>query len=279
MSRSRSWCFVSYHPEGPEDLHDNIKYIIFQQETCPKTKRLHWQGHVEFFTPIGYKSVQKCIGDEKAHVEIVKDRIESRAYCTPGGSKKSGPKDHIPGSQYERGQWDEVGQGRRSDFSEICDAIRADKPLREIANANPGTFARYHRGIRELRRLQWGRRMNQECEVIVLWGKGGAGKTHKANELAPNAYWKDNTKWWNDYNGEKEVIINDMMLNKWEPDYLKNMFDKWPMKIEDKGGVMELAATKFVITTNENPETWFQFIPELRRRVKKIEEFTEEYKP
>lgn len=271
-TRSRSYVFTSFKAEEPMNLDTNVKYMIYQQEICPETKKAHWQGMIELFTPIGLKSVQKIIDDTKAHVEQTRNREKSREYCR---KKESA----VEGTQYEWGEWEPVGQGRRSDFSTIYDAIKSNKPMREIIDANPGTFARYHRGISQIRRIMWGRRLNKDCEVTILWGKSGAGKTHEANKRAPNAYWKDNTKWWDGYNGEDEVIINDMMLAKWEPDYLKNLFDKWPMKIEDKGGVMELIATKFVITTNENPEVWFNHIPELKRRIKNIIEYKDEYRP
>ncbi len=43
----------------------------------------------------------------------------------------------------------------------------------------------------------------------MYWGVSGGGKSHKAWSENPEAYDKDDTKWWTGYNGQDVVIWDD----------------------------------------------------------------------
>lgn len=45
------------------------------------------------------------------------------------------------------------------------------------------------------------------------WGSTGTGKTRGVRERFPEAYLKSNTKWWDGYNGEDVVILDEMTPN------------------------------------------------------------------
>ena len=101
---------------------------------------------------------------------------------------------------------------------------------------------------------------------LWFWGKPNTGKSHKAREISlkefhQNPYVKDNTRWWDGYEGEKVVVLDDLdpsfskipgLTNK-----LKNWTDKYPVNGEIKGGTIPLAHDMFIVTSNYRPhEVW-----------------------
>lgn len=68
MIRHYNWCFTSFRL--PEIDIDRVAYIIWQQESCPKTARDHWQGYVEFYQKQSLKSAKKLFNDHSIHLEV-----------------------------------------------------------------------------------------------------------------------------------------------------------------------------------------------------------------
>ena len=93
--------------------------------------------------------------------------------------------------------------------------------------------------------------------VILFYGPPGTGKTRLAHEMYPNAYTKPTGKWFCQYIGQIEVIYDDfdgcdMTFTMW-----KQVFDRYPMLVEFKGGSCHLRATTHVITSNYWPSHWW----------------------
>jgi len=80
-----------------------------------------------------------------------------------------------------------------------------------------------------------------EPQVIWLWGKTGTGKTRTAVSLLPDAYFKSNGggKWWPNYDGEEDVIIDDLRSATYPFLELLGMTDRYPYTIEDKGTIRQ----------------------------------------
>lgn len=64
-----------------------------------------------------------------------------------------------------------------------------------------------------------------------LWYTGlpGTGKTRKAREDNPGAYYKLQNKWWDGYQGQKTVIMDDLGLDngKFLVTHMKLWCDPW----------------------------------------------------
>ena len=76
--------------------------------------------------------------------------------------------------------------------------------------------------------------------MIVDWyyGATGTGKTKAAWMKLPGAYFHaaDNMKWWDGYDMQKTVIIDDFRQEKCSVAYFLKCFDRYPMRVEFKGG-------------------------------------------
>lgn len=94
----------------------------------------------------------------------------------------------------------------------------------------------------------------EEPRGYWYYGEPGTGKSHKARMENPDAYIKAQNKWWDGYNGQDVVILDDFDSSALGH-YLKIWTDKWPCTGEIKGGQVPLTYTKFIITSNYTPQT------------------------
>lgn len=95
-------------------------------------------------------------------------------------------------------------------------------------------------------------------ECIVYWGPTGTGKSRTAWESAGiDAYPKDpRSKFWCGYRGEENVII-DEFRGGIDISHLLRWLDRYPVRVEIKGGSQPLMAKKLWITSNIKPEEWY----------------------
>jgi len=251
---SRSYCFTAYVEPTPDMITDPVlRYIIFQKELCPKTQRIHWQGYAEFKTPVRIGRSQKICGIGKSHVEKREGtREEARDYCRKTDSRLESP--------IEIGNWEAGGQGARTDLREIFDMIKNGAEMIDIIEADPMLYCKYRNGIKDYKFECLKSKTNKfrHVETEVHWGEAGTGKTRHCVETYPDAYKLDfdDTLWWDGYEGEETIILNDFYGNiKYHK--LLDLLDGYKMRLPVKGGFTYANWTKVLITSNKPPEEWY----------------------
>lgn len=152
-------------------------------------------------------------------------------------------------------------QGKRTDLEDVAKLIDEGKSLKEIANSDPSTFIKCYKGIERYKSLKETKR-NWEMEVHILWGRPGTGKTRQVWDKhgIDNVYVKMKNKWWDHYDGEEVVLIDDFdpqHTHECTFDYWLTLFDRYPMIVEYKGGSTQFRSKIIYITSNFNPEFWF----------------------
>lgn len=88
---------------------------------------------------------------------------------------------------------------------------------------------------------------------LWYWGEPGTGKTRKATDDHPQAYKKLVNKWWDGYQGQKVVIMDDLPLRGAEclHHHLKLWADPWQNHPgESKGSQLALVYDTFIVTSN-----------------------------
>ncbi len=147
---------------------------------------------------------------------------------------------------------------------------------------------RYHSGIERACGLCGGsdrKEGERFCKLYV--GTTGSGKTHRAFEEMPNAYVWDGGKWWDNYDGQEEVIVDDFCdendRKRMAPlnDLLK-FIDHYKCQVQVKGGYRWLKAKRFIFTSNIPLSEWYPMACEtrqaaLRRRFTRTINFIAEY--
>jgi len=278
-AKQRNYCFTQYPGDdwsGSEDTADQFvrelfipalsasplfKFAVFQLERCPETGRLHLQGYLELTAPQRITWIKSNWSHfDTAHFEKRRgNRKQAIDYCEKEESRVRGP-------------WrigNDSGQGSRSDLTEIAEKIKQGEEMRSIVEQHSASFIRYSRGIERVDQLLRPRRkVDWEMEVVVLWGDPGAGKTELAKRTWPEAYrfmqQRGSTPWWNGYNGEETILI-DEFANNFSYHYGLSLLGEAGMRVEVKGGDCTLYAKTIVITSMDPPTEWWPNVTKHRK--------------
>lgn len=244
---SRDYVFTSW--EQPKYDDGKCRYICWGVERCPTTGREHWQGFVIFnrtHRVPGAKSILSA-GDG-CHLEQRRGtRQQAIDYCRKGGDF------------FESGRLEMYSQKELLDFN-----------IKEIKNLDPLFYVRYHRGIDKFKINEsplW-----RTVEVTWYWGRAGCGKTKKAME-EEGVYKIDYPyTWWDGYEDQKIILIDDYDDGMLTRGFLLNLLDGYPLRLATKGSHTYAKWEKVIITSNGNPKNYYQWCPSLDRRVTSIVE-------
>lgn len=257
----RNWMFTLNNPDGEIDFSDfpEITYAIYQHE-MGENGTPHFQGYLELSKKCRLSAMKKILPG--AHFEARRGtQKEAIDYCSKEDTRLEGP--------WTYGTLKE--QGKRSDLLTVKRRLDEGISEKEIADEHFPTWARYYKSIREYKRLKTPHR-EAKTAVIVIVGPTGTGKSYTARETLPTAYWKDNSLWWDGYDSNPHVIIDEFY--GWiKFDQLLRLLDENPMQVEYKGGHYNFVAEKLIITSNKPPHQWYGdkcYFPALKRRIDKI---------
>lgn len=251
-SQARRWCFTLNNPTPEEEAEltcfedwPHTKYGVFQYERG-ETGTLHAQGYVEFTTPKRLGAVKGML--ERAHWEVARGSCEDNTkYCTKEEGRERGP--------FSFGNKEASGQGKRNELVAVQEMLKRGADDREIAERFFGSWVRYHGAFREYRDMAVPKR-NWPMFVVCLCGPTGTGKSRAAFELAGDAYVQAGGEWFDGYDGQRVVILDEFCGNlPWH--FLLRLLDRNPMKVPVKGNFREFVARTVIITSNRRPEEWY----------------------
>lgn len=229
------------------DLSHHLKYWIFGKEVGEEGTP-HLQGYVEFhnnqklrITAAKERLVRIGFPDS-IHLEAaIGTGIQNVTYCSKGGD-------------FWQGGVAPKGQGKRTDLDNVCDLINSGSSLVDIATQYPAQVVKFGAGITRLIQMKVERRFFK-TEIYWLWGPTGSGKSKYAWDAAPSAYMKSSShKWWDGYMGQETVILDDYRPSKEMPfNLILNLFDRYPLSVEIKGGMMEFISKVIYVTSPFSP--------------------------
>lgn len=257
MSKARCYMFTLFAPPG-EDLllldwdlfPDYCSYLVYQRELCPDTNREHFQGYLELNTPRPFTSLQRdCPQLATAHFERRRGtQAQAIAYCSKVDTRIDG-----------EGPWefgDRKAQGQRADLAAVKATIDSGASMKRVSEDHFTEFVKYERSFRSYKRLHTVQR-HWPMQLILYLGPSGTGKTRAVRARFPEAYWKPHGKWWDQYDGEEVVVIDEMYGSSFPYTELLRLFDRYPHAVECKGGTIEFSSKIIVMTSNQEPEDWY----------------------
>lgn len=264
QSRLRNCCITvnNYTTEQYETLvsltEDNVfKYIVIGKEVGANGTP-HLQIYVELKNARSFKSIHKQF--YKGHIETRKGTAKQAAdYC-----KKEG-------DFYEYGEIS--NPGKRTDLEQAKDIITTGsgkmRDVVEIGNYQTMKTCEKILSYKE-------RKRNWEPEVYWLYGPTGTGKSRKAVEKCGPDFWmsKNTLRWWCGYDAHENVIFDDFRKDFCTFHELLRILDRYPYRVETKGGSRELLAKKIYITCPYHPRTMYdtrEDVEQLMRRITKVE--------
>lgn len=274
-SEARRWVFTCNNPTA-QDIEKlgsiDVQYIVYQRERGASGTE-HLQGLLCFAGKQRLSGLRKRLGP--FHFEVMRGSLEqAEAYCTKEDTRVG----DIGTSVYRRGS-KPSGQGNRSDLDAIAVVIQSGASERAIFDNDPGAYIKWSSGIRRARELFQVKR-TWKTEVYWCFGGTGTGKSRWCQEQAPDAYWKTaGDYWWCGYSGDADVIIDDYRCDFCKFSELLRLTDRFPLKVNIKGGSVQFVAKRLYISSPLPPvEMWEkrseEDIQQLVRRLSRVIKFT-----
>lgn len=264
MSEAKRWCFTlnNYLEEEFKSFEGlEWSYLVIGREKGAEGTP-HLQGYIEL------KNKKKLTALKKFNPRIHWEKLKGKPWQAANYCKKDG----------DFQEWGEISMKEKpgkkdEDFSFTVGNFLTGGMRRVLAS--PPTMTR----IRVLEK--WATYLEpsrlEKPYVHWIWGASGTGKSRQAAEY-PDCYWKDDTKWWDGYDGHETIVLDDFRGSQMKFTYLLRLLDRYPMRVETKGGYRQLNSKNIVITSIVHPTQSYAGIQEeepirqLERRIDKITE-------
>jgi hypothetical protein len=261
--RSNGWIWTvnnweAEHVEITKKL--DYKYLIIGDEIAPTTGTPHLQCYVYFNNARTWSSMKKKLPFGNNIMKANGNAKSNQTYC-------SKEKVLFEGGEIPR-------QGKRNDIEVCRDLVKDGGNMREVTDICTSMqgvriaeiWLKYHEKPRD-----W------KPDIFWFWGPPGSGKTREAFDMCrdPWVSGKD-LKWWEGYDGQGDVIIDDFRCTDCTFSELLHITDRYAFRVENKGGSRQLRAKRIIFTSPFPPEKAFNNTEDkfqLIRRFLEIREF------
>lgn len=253
LAQAKNWCWTYPNYSG-DDLarlrllaaSGVVVFIKWGREEAPTTGLPHLQGYLCLPAKQRLGAVKEIVGP-KAHLEPMRGSLkQNSAYCSKG----------VEIEQY--------GEEPSPDAVSAMNKAKDEKARRIIELAKKGDEATFEAEFPHdyvYHAPAWDRlcaRKQRPLDPLPpttrhSWyhGEPGTGKSFKARSENPNAYIKSTTRWWDGYQGEEVVIIED--FSPFEISLtrdLKIWADIYDFPAEVKGSTLGRIRPKHIIVTS-----------------------------
>lgn len=258
MSRSRGWCFTINNPSTWDDLdieslstEPSVQYLVYGLERG-ELGTSHYQGFVRFKSLKSFDQIQRAL--QRAHIEPQRGTNQQAAdYCKKENQfKEFGILPQENGAR-TREMWKEVIQ-----LSESGD-------LESIKERFPHIYFLHLKRIIDLR-LRHSGIMPGPLRNEWWVGPTGTGKSRRLWEMYPQHFQKSCNKWWDGYNDEDVVAIEEFSPEhgKYLGHYMKIWADRYPFTPEIKGSHLKrIRPTKIIVLSNYSIEDCFEKVQDV----------------
>lgn len=245
-NRSKTW-FLTY-PQSEDLTKERLaeklgevgetEEVVIGQEDHKDDEGKHLHAYVKYKNQVEWNARSNPrlwdVDGKHPHVEVTRSRKKTIEYCT-----KEDKEPHVEGVDLESIK-------KKEKSYKAC----LDMDLEQLFDEfGPVQFQRAVQGINLYRLMKQDATEAEGCRGVWIQGSPGAGKSHLVETKYPEAYRKPQNKWWDGYEGQEVVILEDLdgpYLNH----YLKVWADKWRASGEVKGGTVPLMHKMLVVTSN-----------------------------
>lgn len=227
-----------------------IEFAVGQREIAPTTGTEHFQGFVIFTERRTLATLKRWL--PTAHWEVAKARTNDKpiAYCTKEDTRKEGTEPFTIGAAPEG------GQGKSKELQEVKRKLDDGVAQTEIMDSHFETWLRHYKGLQLYTALKTAKRNHFTMATYVV-GPTGTGKSTYAREHSPDdAYWKQRSEWWDGYDGQSHVILDDFYGWLRYDDMLR-LLDRNPLLVQVKGGQANFVAQQVYVTSNKLPPAYY----------------------
>lgn len=213
----------------------------------------HLQGYIEFTNSKKLEWLRKI--NPRIHWEARRGTAQqARDYCAKEG---------------EFWEWGELSkQGKRSDLDNVAEAIRDGVSISDLCKDYGALMIRYGQSVVKYRGMCMEER-KEAPTVRWIWGATGTGKTRQVRDSHESLYFKNRSKWWDGYEGQEAIIIDDFDARSWDFRDILRLLDRYPYRGELKGGHTQINSPYIYITCDRPPYRFWQGI-ELEQIMRRI---------
>lgn len=246
-AKAKEWFGTIWSEEDKQRVKELIQvanYGVISDDDHTKENQLHWHCLLVFdkrTRPTAFKT-------KTTHWEVAMDGYFCVGYCKAKGE-----------NFLEKGEYLASG-GTSQKWKAFVDYCKDKTPKELIDGPFSKMYAQYRGFAGEVsNQYRKPKILDGDLKNEWYWGPPGTGKTRKAWDDNPDLYVKSINKWWDGYNNEETVLIDD-----WDPQIkgmeqkLKTWSDRYPFRAETKGSSLMIRPKKFIITSNYSPDDCFQ---------------------
>ncbi len=251
--RSRAWVFTLNNYTSIESigittmLIDLCKYLTFGREVGKEGTK-HLQGLIYLKQKRTRSAVSKLPGMKRAYLDIKRGTFkQAREYCQKDGDWFE--KGDCPMDQSDK------GAASKESYRKLIELAK-NGSFNKIMEDHPREFLSRYSTIKNIFK-DYGKKAKRLDKIDNLWlyGAPGTGKSHFAREINPEStFCKNKNKWWDNYQNEEVVIIDDFDKNhSCLGSHLKIWSDKYAFSAEVKGSAFNIRPKRIIVTSNYQP--------------------------
>lgn len=250
--RSRSWIFTWNNPIG---FIEEVQSMATEQGAKTFTGQLekgenetpHFQFFLQFDHPRAWTTLKKVF--PKCHIEAAKCPFQAYQYCQKAETRVDGPVSFGPIPKPLKSQGADY-----SEFNKLVLELGPEQLVRS-GQLSIKDYAKTKQSI-ALFLLHDSKPVSVDAlEHTWCYGSPGVGKSRQIREKYPDIFIKSINKWWDGYQGEEDVLLDDFgPEHKVLAYYIKIWADHYPFKAEIKGGSISIRPKRVHITSNYSPE-------------------------
>lgn len=265
------WCFTLNNYSEDDEVRikglmlepkNKVVYVVYGKERG-ESGTPHLQGFIAFGVRKQRKLVCKLLGGH-AFVE--------GARGTPHQASEYCKKD---GDFWERGNLPEEKkrQGSRTDILRAKELIDDGGSTMDVAEEDFATYLKYQRALDVYARAVVAPR-DYKTQMVIFEGDSGTYKSASA-AMYHSTYpvvrpGHHQPAWFDGYNPEGHFTVLFDEFASWIPyNQLLELCDRYPARVQIKGGTVQYRAHVNVFTSNKSPEQWYEnsLWEPLRRRI------------
>lgn len=293
--RNRDWCFtwnhydIHYPGKTDEEIAEmfkiyfvNLGAVAWSREIGKKKKIPHLQGFIHFNEPVSFGTRTKRGNFRQGSLKGFDQRIR---WCIMRGSLERNLQYCSKQSQLfcypSRSAFPlEMGQGARNDLYSFARGVVSGEITRQqIEQERPEMLLRYERGLNTLLSLASCHREGRP-QVIWMYGESGSGKNEFPVQIhGEDSIWvkNDGSVFFNGYKGEPVVVLNEfrpyspICPRGYELPFLLQLFDKYRMYVEVKGGSIKFAADFIYVCSVQHPKFWYPDFGDLKQILRRLD--------
>lgn len=224
---------------------EHVRLFVMQDETCETTDRRHWQGFIVFTKCVRMSQAKTIMGTETVHLKPADGTDkENYDYCTKEG--KGGRTQG--GRVVVGGPWDKILNGpKKKVFAEATEILQK-RGVRALYDENPEFCLRHGKQIKTFTEnfvfayADDADTKDRKVLGLYIWGSPGVGKSYtvmnsfKRSEIYRLGIVRGGTNWFDNYQGQKVLFIDDLDKHAIDETQLQIWYDGYPTQVQTKGG-------------------------------------------